>query len=217
MPLMDQAIGESAKLTQGVPILLCGYALGCFTTGYYLVRCRTGEDIRQLGSGSVGATNVGRVLGPFGFVLTALLDFAKGALAVWFTLRTAENDQLAVIAMIAVVAGHLWPLQLGFCGGKGVATSLGAILLFDFRLALIFVGLFFVAVVGLRKTVWSGLLAFALLPLASLFLGLAKSSLAGVSILVTLIFVAHRKNLFPELADQSASRPVQVDSPQMPK
>ena len=214
---MDQAIGESAKLAQGVIVLLCGYALGCFTTGYYLVRWRTGNDIRQLGSGSVGAKNVGRFLGPFGFITTALLDFSKGALVVWATLRVAENDQLAVVAMIAVAAGHIWPLQLGFRGGKGVATSLGAILVFDFRLALIFLGLFLVAFVLLRKTVWSGLLAFALLPLACLFLGLAALPLAGVSVLVIMILIAHRKNLFLELMAQSASRNVQADSTQSPK
>src|SRR5262245_64567791 len=66
-------------------VMLAGYALGCFTSGYYLVRWRTGEDIRLLGSGSVGATNVSRVLGWPGFCLTVSSDFAKGMLAVWLT------------------------------------------------------------------------------------------------------------------------------------
>jgi len=214
---MDQVIEQSARLNQGVMVFLCSYALGCFASGYYLVRWRTGMDIRQLGSGSVGAKNVGRFLGHFGFFATASLDFAKGLLAVWATLRAAENDALGTVAMIAVVAGHIWPLQLGLRGGKGVATSLGAILVFDFRLALIFLGLFLVAFVLLRKTVWSGLLAFALLPMASLFLGLAALPLAGVSVLVTMILIAHGKNLFPEPANQSARRSVQADSTHLPK
>src|SRR6266700_3220802 len=62
-------------------VILAGYSLGCFTSGYYLVRWRTGDDIRLLGSGSVGATNVSRVLGKPGFVLTVLCDFFKGLLA----------------------------------------------------------------------------------------------------------------------------------------
>ena len=213
---MDRAIGESATLSQGFIVLLCNYALGCFATGYYLVRWRTGNDLRQLGSGNVGAKNAGRFLGRCGFVATALADFAKGALAVWATLRVAENDQLAVLAMIAVVMGHLWPVQLGWRGGKGVATSLGAILIFDFRLALVFLGLFLLAVAWSRKTVSSGVLAFALLPLASLFLGLGAWPLAGVSVLVAMILIAHRENVFPAAA-QSARRSVQADSTQLPR
>ena len=62
--------------------VLTSYCLGCFTAGYYWVRSRTGLDIRQQGSGSVGARNAGRVLGPGAFLVTFLLDFGKGALAV---------------------------------------------------------------------------------------------------------------------------------------
>ena len=214
---MDQAIGESARLTQGFMVIVCSYALGCFTAGYYLVRWRTGDDVRQSGSGSVGATNVGRVLGLLGFVLTVLFDFAKGALAVWTTLRVADNSQLTILAMIAVVAGHIWPVQLGFRGGKGVATLLGAVLILDFRLALVYLGLFLVTFLLVRRTVRSGLMVFALLPLASLFLGLWAWSLAGVSVVVTMVLIAHRENLFPAMAAPSACHAVQADSPQSPK
>ena len=217
MPLMDEVTGQTAWLNQGVLVFLCFYALGCVASGYYLVRWRTGKDIRELGSGSVGAKNVGRILGRFGFIATATIDLVKGVLAVWATLRIADNDWLAIVAMIAVVAGHIWPLQLQFRGGKGVATSLGAILVFDFRLALIFLGLFLVAFTLLRKTVGSGLLAFALLPLACLFLGWAALPMAGVSVLVMMILFAHRKNLSPEVAAQSAYPDAQHDSTQIPK
>jgi len=64
-------------------IFLAAYALGCLTTGYYLVRRRTGQDLRILGSGSIGARNVSRLLGWRGFLVTVLGDFGKGALAVW--------------------------------------------------------------------------------------------------------------------------------------
>lgn len=63
-------------------LILASYALGCLATGYYWVRWQTGQDIRRLGSGGVGARNVGRVLGPWGFTITLLGDAAKGALAV---------------------------------------------------------------------------------------------------------------------------------------
>src|SRR5580698_8498322 len=100
----------------------CGvgaYLIGCFTTGYYLVRAWTGKDIRETGSGSSGARNVGRVLGKQGFFFTVLGDFAKGALAVWLTREWTNDELCAALAVVAVVAGHLWPVQLKFHGGKG--------------------------------------------------------------------------------------------------
>src|SRR5688572_18464968 len=96
--------------------ILAGYALGCFASGYYLVRWWTGMDVRLSGSGSVGATNVSRILGSPGFFLTVLGDFSKGALAVWFAEYLKIKDVGVVLAMLAVVAGHIWPVQLWFRG-----------------------------------------------------------------------------------------------------
>ena len=95
-------------------VMLAGYALGCFTSGYYLVRWRTGHDIRMLGSGSVGATNVSRVLGLSGFFLTVLCDFGKGMLAVWLAEYFRINPTATVLTMLAVTTGHVWPAQLWF-------------------------------------------------------------------------------------------------------
>ena len=103
------------------------YLLGCFASGYYLVRWRLGRDIRDLGSGSIGARNVGRNLGPAGFALTLLLDLAKGAVAVELPAQLHATAWARALALAAVVAGHVWPVQLGFRGGKGVAPSVGAL------------------------------------------------------------------------------------------
>src|SRR5205814_6775520 len=118
---------HSANWNQAGILCFCSYLLGCFAAGYYLVRMRLGEDLRELGSGSVGARNVGRVLGKTGFLLTLLGDFGKGAFAVWAARHFTTNDHAVALAMICVVAGHIWPLQLRFRGGKGMATSLGAL------------------------------------------------------------------------------------------
>jgi acyl phosphate:glycerol-3-phosphate acyltransferase len=127
MPWIEQL--RSADWTRAGGIGLAAYALGCFTTGYYLVRWRTGRDIREVGSGSVGARNVGRLLGWRGFLATVLGDFGKGALAVWAARQFTTDDRLVALAMPAVVAGHLWPAQLRFRGGKGMAAALGALLI----------------------------------------------------------------------------------------
>lgn len=100
--------------------------------------------------------------------------------------------------------------------GESARLTQGFIVFFC-SYALVFLALFLVTIALLRKTVWSGSLAFALLPLASLFLGLGAWPLAGVSISVAVILIAHRENLFLEAAAQSACRSVQADSTQLPK
>jgi len=198
MPWIEQLRSANWSLVSG--IALTAYLLGCFTAGYYVVRLRLGCDIRDSGSGSVGARNVGRLLGWQGFLLTLLGDFGKGALAVWLALRCATDEWPVVIGMLAVVAGHVWPAQLRFRGGKGMATSLGALLLYDFQLALVFALLFAAAFAALRKTVLPGLLAMASLPAVSWYLKHDPTEALGVSTLAALVLIAHRANLMNEIS-----------------
>ena len=196
--------------------MLGAYLLGCFATGYYLVRARTGRDIRKNGSGSTGARNVGRVLGKPGFVLTAFGDFGKGALAVWSAREWTNNNHLAALAMLGVVAGHLWPAQLRFRGGKGAATSLGALLVFDYRIALTFAVLFLAGFAVMRKTVFPGMFAFACLPLASLWFNRDGLTATLVAVLSAIILLAHRRNLAEEIVALLARRGV-MPKPEPPK
>jgi acyl phosphate:glycerol-3-phosphate acyltransferase len=182
------------------------YLLGCCTTGYYLVRWRTGQDIRESGSGSVGARNVSRILGATGFVLTVLGDFAKGAIAVWAARHFAADQRLVALAMLAVVAGHIWPAQLRLRGGKGMATSLGALCVFDFHLAGAFALLFSVGFGLVRKTILPGLFAFACLPFICAYLAynpagpaLDPGKVFSVSVLTSMVLIAHRKNVTDEI------------------
>jgi glycerol-3-phosphate acyltransferase PlsY len=132
-------------------------------------------------------------------MVTLLGDSAKGALAVWAAWRFTNDHHQAALAMLAVVAGHLWPAQLWFRGGKGAATSLGALLVFDYHLAAAFLLLFAVALVVLRKWVLPALVAFGALPLASLYLDHEPASVVMTSLLAGLVLIAHRKNLLEEL------------------
>lgn len=196
MPWIEQF--EAANWGKASVIALAAYLVGCLTTGYYLVRAWTGQDLRELGSGNVGARNAGRLLGWPAFLATLLGDFAKGALAVWAVRHWTTDDRLPALAMLAVVAGHLWPVQLRFRGGKGIATSLGALLIYDRHLAAGFAILFACAFPFWRKAVLPGLLAFACLPLVSTYLGHDPAKAVEVSILAGLVLVAHRKNLIQE-------------------
>ncbi|MFO0984615.1 MAG: glycerol-3-phosphate 1-O-acyltransferase PlsY [Planctomycetota bacterium] len=116
--------------------LLVAYAIGSIPFGYLVGRVH-GIDIRKAGSGNIGATNVGRVLGRRHGMLVFALDLAKGALPVALTRHGAwataapsiAHVPLALLVAVMAVLGHMFPFTLGFKGGKGVATSLGAFLM----------------------------------------------------------------------------------------
>lgn len=185
-------------------ILPLSYLLGCFTTGYYLVRLLTGQDIRVLSSGNVGSRNVGRLLGTKGFILTFLGDAGKGMLAVWLTHRLGGGQLLATAAVIAVTAGHIWPVQLQFRGGKGFATFIGGMILLDLRLLLLGTALAALLYPLLRRTSQCGLLALACTPLLLAIMKLRTDTplLTPVFplyiLLVLLVLYAHRENICKE-------------------
>ncbi len=108
------------------------YLIGSIPTGYLIVKAKTGQDIRNIGSGSTGATNVKRVLGKKWFFIVMLLDALKGAtpvlIAKYLTLDFDSIGLFAVIASIFVIIGHSKPVFLQFKGGKSVASGVGTIL-----------------------------------------------------------------------------------------
>jgi len=132
-------------------------------------------------------------------VLTTAGDSLKGGMAIWGARFFSTNETFAGLALVTVVAGHVWPLQLRFHGGKGVATSLGALVIFDFRLAVAFALLHVLALAVLRKSVLAGLIAFSALPLASLCLERPPATIVITTLLAAVILLAHRRNLLAEI------------------
>lgn len=105
---------------------LAGYVLGSIPFGLLLARLLGGKDVREHGSGNIGATNVSRVAGPLAGILTLLLDAGKSAAAVWLAATFANHSANAMtLTGLAALVGHCFPVWLGFKGGKGVATGLG--------------------------------------------------------------------------------------------
>lgn len=103
-----------------------GYLLGSIPFGLLLGKLFGAKDVRQHGSGNIGATNVSRVVGPVAGILTLVLDTAKGAAAVWIASRVSEqNATVTMLAGLAALCGHCFSIWLRFKGGKGVATGLG--------------------------------------------------------------------------------------------
>jgi glycerol-3-phosphate acyltransferase PlsY len=178
-----------------VAVILAAYAIGCIATGYYLVRWRTGQDVRAQGTGSAGATNAARALGKGAFAVVFALDVAKGALAVALARWLGDADATPALAAVAVVIGHIWPVQLGLRGGKGVATAFGATLVLAPFVAL---GALVVAGVALAagcRFVLAGLVGIALAPVLALLLAVPTAAAWGIAAIAALVIFGHRQNI----------------------
>jgi acyl phosphate:glycerol-3-phosphate acyltransferase len=180
-------------LTQS-SIVLASYLLGCISVGYYLVRWRTGEDLRELGSGATGGRNTGRVLGKGGAIAAGIGDILKGIIAMWMALWFKLEPWALALVMIAVLAGHIWPFQLGFKGGKGLSAAFGAVLMLDYRVALL-TAVLALAFLFISRNEFLFLMGIASSPIIAFALGHRWEIVAGMVILVVIILVAHRANI----------------------
>lgn len=106
-------------------VFILAYFLSGFNAGYYVVRWKTGKDIREHYSQATGAKNVGRVLGKRGFYVTFFGDFFKGYFLIFLASSILVEPQFVPWILIALILGHVYPCQLNFKGGKGIAVFMG--------------------------------------------------------------------------------------------
>ena len=151
-------------------VVIVAYLIGSIPFGYLIVRHKLGDDVRESGSGGTGATNVSRRAGKAAGVFTLVLDALKGVLAIIVARMIIGEggstiDWLTAGAAIAAIAGHIFPVWLGFRGGKGVATGVGVFLMLA-PVALLCAGIIFVVIVQITKYVSLGsMVAAAMIPL----------------------------------------------------
>ena len=184
-------------------IAVLSYLLGSIPFGYLLVRIFRGEDVRQSGSGNIGATNVSRKSPVLG-VLTLLLDALKGTAAVVLSYKVADRmvaiptlEQMALAALVAVI-GHMFPVWLKFRGGKGVATGLGSFVLIAPKAVLVAVFVFILVVAISRYVSLGSIVAVAAFPIAAWLIGqfdISPIALAMISLASLLIVVRHHENI----------------------
>ena len=185
-------------------IAAVSYLLGSIPFGYLLVRIFRGEDVRQSGSGNIGATNVARKSPVLG-ALTLLLDAAKGTGAMIVSYVIADHmdagppayEQLALAALFAIV-GHMFPVWLKFRGGKGVATGLGAFALIAPKAVLLAAGIFVVVVLAFRYVSLGSIIAVAVFPLLVWVIHQFGAPSAGVGLIALaslLIIARHHENI----------------------
>jgi len=179
---------------QIIALIGFAYLLGSIPTGYVLGKF-SGVDVRQVGSGNVGATNVARAVGKWQGVLTLLADAVKGMVPVAVGLRMQlQPEAIAAIASAAFL-GHLYPVFLKFRGGKGVATGLGALLMIAPLATLLLVGIFAAVVFSTRLVSLSSIIAAAMAPLALWIFFQPPAIVSMGAFLAAMIVWRHRGNI----------------------
>lgn len=170
-----------------------GYLVGSVPFGLVMARLFGLGNLRDIGSGNIGATNVLRTGNKLAAFLTLILDSGKGAIAV-FVARSLAAEDAVQLAALAAFLGHCFPVYIGFKGGKGVATFLGVLLAISFPIGLAACGTWLVTAVIARISSLSALVAAGTSALWAYFLG--QPQLAGLCLgLAVLIFYRHSANI----------------------
>jgi acyl phosphate:glycerol-3-phosphate acyltransferase len=178
-----------------IAVCLLSYGFGGLNGAYYVTGFYIKKDIRSHGSGNVGATNAGRMLGTKGFVLTVILDVSKVIAALSLTYWMAENDPGAMmLSAFFLLAGHIFPIQLGFKGGKGVVVFL-ACSLYLVPMSILVLGLIMGMLFLLtKKYKISGFLSMLSIPLTAYLTGQPIEYWSGLLIMFGIILLVHKKS-----------------------
>lgn len=179
-----------------LPFLLAAYLLGAFPTSYMYGRLH-GRDLRHLGSGNLGATNVYRHFGPRGAFLVVLVDLIKGFGPTWFfpVWDGAAASQWALAYGFLAITGHIWSAFIGFRGGKGVATAAGALLALAPLAVLVGAMVWLGLVLITRFASLASLSAATLVPIVAYVAAAPGSTVLFATALTLVVWVTHRSNL----------------------
>jgi len=179
-----------------IALVTAGYLLGAVPFGLLVARAVGCDDLTRRGSGNIGATNVARVVGRRAAAVTLAADVLKGAVAVWAAAALSPTPEAPVWVAAATVLGHVFPVYLGFRGGKGVATGFGVLMALHFMTALLTVGVWLAAWRLSRTSAVGALAAYAVLPALAWWLGRGRPELFPFACaLAVLIWLRHTDNL----------------------
>ncbi len=181
--------------------VVVGYLLGSIPFGVIVTRAAGVGDVRNIGSGNIGATNVLRTGRRDLALITLLADAGKAMLAV-VILRAIYGEDAGAVAGAAAFTGHLFPVWLGFKGGKGVATFFGVMLTINWEIGIISGALWILTAAIFRMSSLAALVAVALTPLVMLALGQPMAFLVAALFMGLLIFLRHDANIRRLLAGQ---------------
>ena len=187
------------KIIETLVTLIGSYIIGSIPTGYIIVKMATGQDIRKVGSGSTGATNVKRVMGKKWFFITLLLDAFKGALPVVlasvFATAFTKIGLLPVLAAVSVILGHSKSLFLKFTGGKSVASGVGTILALNWQVGLIIAVIWSIITYFSKYVSLGSIIALAISPFVMYFLDSHIAYTVYCALGAIYIIWLHRSNI----------------------
>lgn len=173
--------------------VIIGYLCGSVPFGLFLTRAAGLGDIRNIGSGNIGATNVLRTGNRWLAAATLVLDASKAALAVLIA-RYYWGEQAAMLAAIGAFLGHCFPVWLGFKGGKGVAVMIGSLLALSWPVGLIFCAVWLVIAFAQKMSSLAALTAAATAPVFA-YVVVGEWLAAATAVMALLLFVQHRENI----------------------
>lgn len=189
----------SEMLRQLALVIASSYLIGSIPTGYIIVKLFTGQDIRTVGSGSTGATNVKRVMGKKWFFIVMLLDALKGALPVILATHywpdSISYGVLPVVAAIFVLLGHSKSVFLNFTGGKSVASGVGTLLALNWQAGLIIAAVWGVVTWVSKYVSLGSIVALALAPFIMWFLNAPIAYIVYAVIAAVYVIYLHRSNI----------------------
>ena len=187
------------KCVELLVVAIIAYVIGSIPTGYLIVKAKTGQDIRTVGSGSTGATNVKRVLGKNYFFLVMLLDALKGALPVvlakLFATVGVSLGLAPVIAAVAAIIGHSKSIFLQFKGGKSVASGVGTILALNWVVGIVIALVWGVITYTTKYVSVGSIIALVISPFVMYFLGAPIAYVAYCALGAIYIVYLHRENI----------------------
>ena len=186
-------MGEGLDLLTAIGAIALGYLCGSVPFGLLLTRAAGLADVRHIGSGNIGATNVLRTGSKRIAAATLLCDILKGWIPV-VLFHYWSGEAAALLAGVAAVAGHVLPLWLRFRGGKGVATFLGVLFGLGWPLGLVFIAVWLAAAALSRISSVASLAAATVMPLVALYQGRMLAG-AALAVIVAAIYLTHRANI----------------------
>ncbi|HTG00220.1 MAG TPA: glycerol-3-phosphate 1-O-acyltransferase PlsY [Nitrospirota bacterium] len=176
--------------------VVSSYLIGAVPFGLLITRLFAGTDVRSVGSGNIGATNVLRAAGKGAAIVTLLADAFKGFIPAFLALGVTNSSALASLCGAAAVIGHNFPVYLKFKGGKGIATGFGVMLALSPVIGLICLCVWLASAFLWKYSSLAGLLAFAAFPLLIFMTGNRETAYSALSVfLFALIYVRHRENI----------------------
>lgn len=182
-------------MTKNIILLIAAFVLGSIPFGIITAKVK-GIDLKKVGSGNIGATNVLRSLGRWPAVITLLGDILKGTLAVAIGKYSGVEPLYEGLIGIAAILGHNFSIFLGFKGGKGVATSLGVLLMYTPNVALVTLIVWIGVVLFTKYSSLGAIVSFALLPLNIMLFDFQDKTKFFISILISLfIIIRHKDNI----------------------